>query len=38
MYMCMFHNFNYYLPDFVAAVCLELIFGFLFLDICFNLT
>ena len=37
MYMCMFHYFNYYLPDFVTAICLGFIFGFSFLDICFNL-
>ena len=28
----------YYLPDFVTAICLGFIFGFLFLGICFNLT
>ena len=28
----------YYFPDFVTAICLGFIFGFLFLDICFNLT
>ena len=32
------HNFNYYLSDFVTAICLGIIFGFSFLDICFNLT
>ena len=37
MYMCIFHYFNYYLPDFVTAICLGFIFGFSFLDICFNL-
>ena len=26
------------LPDFVTAICLGFIFGFSFLDICFNLT
>ena len=36
--MCMFHYFNYYLPDFVTAIFLGFIFGFLFLDICFNFT
>ena len=36
--MCIFHYFNYYLLDFVTAICLGFIFGFLFLDICFNLT
>ena len=36
--MCIFHYFNYYLPDFVTAVCLVFIFGFSFLHICFNLT
>ena len=36
--MCIFHYFNYYLPDFVTAICLGFIFGFSFLDICFNLT
>ena len=32
MYMCMciFHYFNYHLPDFVTAICLGFIFGFLF--------
>ena len=38
MYMCMFHYFNYYLPDFVTAIFLGFIFGSLFLDTCFNLT
>ena len=38
MYMCIYHYFNHRLPYFVAATCLGLIFGFLFLDICFNLT
>ena len=37
-YMCIFHYFNYYLPDFVTGICLGFIFGFSFLDICFNLT
>ena len=36
--MCILHNFNYYLPDFVTAICLGFIFGFSFLNICFNLT
>ena len=36
--MCIFHYFNYYLSDFVTAICLGFIFGFSFLDICFNLT
>ena len=35
--MCTFHYFNYYLPDFVTAVCLGFILGFSFLGICFNL-
>ena len=38
LYMCIFHYFNYYLPDFVTAVCLGFIFGFSFWGICFNLT
>ena len=38
MYMSIFHYFNYYLLDFVTAICLGFIFGFLFLDICFSLT
>ena len=38
MYMCIFHYFTYYLPDFVTTICLGFIFGFSFLDICFNLT
>ena len=38
MFMCIFNYFNYYLPDFVTAICLGFIFGFLSLDICFNLT
>ena len=37
MYMCIFHDFNYYLPDFVTAICLGFIFASSFLDICFNL-
>ena len=37
MDMCIFDYFNYYLPDFVTAICLGLIFGVLFLGICFNL-
>ena len=36
--MRIFHYFNYYFPDFVTAICLGFIFGFLSLDICFNLT
>ena len=36
--MFIFHYFNYYLPDFVIAICLGFICGFSFLDICFNLT
>ena len=36
MYMCIFHYFNYCLLDFVAAICLRFIFGFLFLGIYFN--
>ena len=38
MYMCILHYFNYYLPDFVTAICLGFIFGFSFLVIYFNLT
>ena len=38
MFMCIFHYFNYYLPDYVTAICLRFIFGFSFLGICFNLT
>ena len=38
MYLCIFHYFNYYLPDFVTAICLGFLFGFSFLDICFNFT
>ena len=38
MYKCICHHFNYYLPDFVTAVCLGFIFVFSFLDICFNFT
>ena len=38
MYISIFHCFNYYLPDFVTAVCLVFIFGFSFLGIWFNLT
>ena len=38
MYMCTFHYFNYYLPDFVTAICLGFIFHFPFLSVCFNLT
>ena len=36
--MYIFHYFNYYLPDFITAICLGFIFCFSFLDICFNLT
>ena len=36
--MCILHYFNYYLPDFVAAICLGFIFGCLVLNICFTLT
>ena len=38
MYMCILYYFNYYLPNFVTAICLGFIFGFSFLVICFNLT
>ena len=38
MYMGIFHFLNYFLHDFVTAICLGFIFGFLFLDICFSLT
>ena len=38
IHMCIFHYFNYYLPDFVTAICLGFIFGFSFFDTCFNLT
>ena len=37
MYICILHYFTYFLPDFVTAICLGLIFGVLFLGICFNL-
>jgi len=37
LYMYIFHYFNYYLPDFVTAICLGFIFHFSFLSICFNL-
>ena len=37
MYMCTFHYFNYYLPDFVTSICLGFIFGFSFWGICFSL-
>ena len=37
MYMGIFHFLNYFLHDFVTAICLGLIFGVLFLGICFNL-
>jgi len=30
MYMCVFHYFNDYLPDFVTAISLGFIFGFSF--------
>ena len=30
MYMCIFHYFNYYLPNFVTAICLGFIFCFSF--------
>ena len=33
MHTCIFHH---YLTDFVAAICLGFIFGFLFLNICFQ--
>ena len=36
MHMCVFHYFNYYLPDFVTAICLVFTFGFSFLGICIN--
>ena len=36
--MCIFYYFNYYLPDFVTAVCLGFIFGFSCMDIYFNLS
>ena len=36
--MCIFHYFNYYLPDFVTAICMGFIFDFSFLGICVNLT
>ena len=35
--MCTFHYFNYYLPDFITAICLEFISDFSFLDVCFSL-
>ena len=38
MYMGMLHYYNYYLPDFVASICLGFTFDFLILGICFNLT
>ena len=38
MYICIYHYFNYYLPDFVTAIGLGFIFGFSFLYIYFNLT
>ena len=37
MYVCTFHYFNYYWPDFVTSIYLGFILGFLFLDICFTL-
>ena len=36
MYVCIFQDLNNYLPDFVIAINLGLVFGFLFLGICFN--
>ena len=36
--MYILHYFNYYLSDFVIAICLAFIFGFSFFDICFNST
>jgi len=36
--MFLFHYFNYYLPDFVTAICLGFIFGFLFLFLFFFLS
>ena len=38
MYICIFHYFDYYLSDFVTAICLGFLFGFSFGGICFNLT
>ena len=38
MYMCVLHYFNYYLLDFVTAICLGFLFGFSFLGICINLS
>ena len=38
MCMCVFHYINYYLPDFVPAICLGFIFAFSFLTIFLNLT
>ena len=38
MYMYVLHYFNYILPDFLNAIFLGFIFGFLFWAICFNLT
>ena len=38
MYMFIFHYFSCYLPDFVTAICLGFIFGFMVLNICFNPT
>ena len=37
-YICILHYFNYYLPDFVTAICLRFIFAFSLLGMCFNLT
>ena len=37
IYMCIFHYFNYYLPDFLTAICLGFIFGFSFSNICISL-
>ena len=36
--MCIFLYFNYYLPNFVTAICLGFIFWFSFLEMCFSLT
>ena len=38
MFVDIFHYFNYYVPDFVMAICLVFIFGFSFGDICLNPT
>ena len=34
MYTDIFNYFNYYLPNFVTAICLEFIFGVSFLGMC----